>query len=321
VDAAGQKRVDHLGSVRATVNDVGEVVSYDDYDAWGLILNGRSMTAQANLPNKFTGKEWDDDFGLNWNYFGARYYDPVIGRFIMVDPLAAEFAAWSPYNYVLDNPTLLMDPTGRAPEDDEVDGRSGISIRATQRSFLGALANLFNTTSEAAKGTPEFVANGAANTAQDVKAAASELGESTVDAGIVISDAVSEGSTAGAIAGLAGIVVGVLTKNPALATAATEFTGTMLSIGIGADISSTVFKGADAAFFDGSANAFLQQGLETGINAASGKFLNKTAASLVRTNIAGRFFNPGSGRFVSNRIGFTTTAIRDATKVVISFGQ
>lgn len=64
--------------MRATVQDVGEVVSYDDYDPWGLILNGRSMTAQANLPNKFTGKEWDDDFGLNWNYFGARYYDSIV---------------------------------------------------------------------------------------------------------------------------------------------------------------------------------------------------------------------------------------------------
>jgi len=59
----------------------------------------------------------------------------VVGRFLSVDPLAVDFAAWSPYNYVLNNPVLLLDPTGRAAEededDDEVDGRSGISIRAS----------------------------------------------------------------------------------------------------------------------------------------------------------------------------------------------
>ena len=65
---------DHLGSVRATVDDIGQVIGYDDYDPWGLQLAGRSMTNQANLPNKFTGKERDDDFELNWDYFGARYY-------------------------------------------------------------------------------------------------------------------------------------------------------------------------------------------------------------------------------------------------------
>lgn len=35
--------------------------------------------------------------------------------FLSVDPLAEDFAAWSPYNYVLNNPVLLTDPDGRAP--------------------------------------------------------------------------------------------------------------------------------------------------------------------------------------------------------------
>ncbi len=78
---------DHLGSTRATVDDAGQVVAYDDYDPWGMILPGRSMSAQANLPNKFTGKEHDDDFGLNWDYFGARYYDAEIGQFLTSDTL------------------------------------------------------------------------------------------------------------------------------------------------------------------------------------------------------------------------------------------
>ncbi|MFQ5638398.1 MAG: DNRLRE domain-containing protein [bacterium] len=62
---------DHLGSIRATVDEIGQVVGYDDYDPWGFILAGRSMatgasTEQGATKNKFTGKEWDDEFGLNW---------------------------------------------------------------------------------------------------------------------------------------------------------------------------------------------------------------------------------------------------------------
>jgi len=37
--------------------------------------------------------------------------------FLSVDPLAADYASWSPYNYVLGNPVRLLDPDGRAPSD------------------------------------------------------------------------------------------------------------------------------------------------------------------------------------------------------------
>ncbi len=79
-----------------------------------MTLAGRSMTAQPNLPNKFTGKERDTDFGLDWDYFGARYYDAVIGRWMVLDPLADDFPSWTPYNYVLNNPTGNTDPDGNA---------------------------------------------------------------------------------------------------------------------------------------------------------------------------------------------------------------
>ncbi|MCC7004822.1 hypothetical protein IT397_02810 [Candidatus Nomurabacteria bacterium] len=46
-------------------------------------------------------------------YFGARYYDSGIGRWLSVDPLMDKYPGWSPYNYVMGNPLRLVDPDGR----------------------------------------------------------------------------------------------------------------------------------------------------------------------------------------------------------------
>ncbi len=63
---------------------------------------------------KFNGKEQDPETGMY--YYGARYYDPKMSLFVSVDPLAEQFQGWSPYNYTMNNPLNLVDPTGMAPE-------------------------------------------------------------------------------------------------------------------------------------------------------------------------------------------------------------
>jgi RHS repeat-associated protein len=101
---------DHLGSIRVTVNSSGAIDSYNDFDPFGMAMESRNSVSSADARYKFTGKERDAE--TNYDYFGARYYDGRIGRWMQVDPLAEKYSAWSPYTYVRDNPLLRLDPTG-----------------------------------------------------------------------------------------------------------------------------------------------------------------------------------------------------------------
>ena len=77
---------DHLGSSSVVTDDSGTVVERTEFYPFG-----RSRLEQRNdfeSAYKFTGKERDKESGFD--YFGARYYLPVVGSFISVDPLYVE---------------------------------------------------------------------------------------------------------------------------------------------------------------------------------------------------------------------------------------
>jgi RHS repeat-associated protein len=105
---------DHLGSIRIVTNENDEVISAQDYDCWGYLLEGRTYESDESV-YKFTGKERDEE--NQYDYFGARYYDSRIGRWGQVEPLYEQYIQFSPYAYSICNPARFVDPMGLSTND------------------------------------------------------------------------------------------------------------------------------------------------------------------------------------------------------------
>jgi RHS repeat-associated protein len=80
-------------------------------------MGGMSFVSSSENKYKYNGKEKQTAHNLGWYDYGFRFYDPQIGRWHVVDPLAEKMVQWSVYNYVFNNPVMLVDPDGRAPGD------------------------------------------------------------------------------------------------------------------------------------------------------------------------------------------------------------
>jgi RHS repeat-associated protein len=99
---------DHLGSTSLATSSAGAKVSEERYLPYGGTRSGSAPTDY-----QFTGQRNDTSTGLY--YYGARYYDPVTGRFVSADTVG--FEPGNPqdlnrFGYVRNNPVKYTDPTG-----------------------------------------------------------------------------------------------------------------------------------------------------------------------------------------------------------------
>lgn len=110
---------DHLGNVRVSIGRAtatsAEVLQEDEYYAFGLNVNRKD--ASSGNRYLYNGKELQPDMALGVYDYGARFYDPVIGRWTTVDPSSEDGGQESltPYQYGLNNPIRYDDPDGRCP--------------------------------------------------------------------------------------------------------------------------------------------------------------------------------------------------------------
>jgi len=108
-DGAGDQvyfSYDGLGSTTDLTDDIGDVVATYEYDVFGAV---RASTGSAANVFQFTGEQLDPESGFY--FLRARNYDPSTGRFISRDLLEFE----QRYAYAMNNPVLLVDPTGKCP--------------------------------------------------------------------------------------------------------------------------------------------------------------------------------------------------------------
>lgn len=102
---------DQLGSPVTTTNEQGRLLSHTDYYPYGW----RERSEQSI---GYTGHAQDSSSELV--YMGSRHYDPVIGRFLAVDPVgpvASVPASFNRYAYAQNNPYRYSDPNGEWVED------------------------------------------------------------------------------------------------------------------------------------------------------------------------------------------------------------
>ena len=131
---------DHLGSIVALSNAMGDVIARMGFDSWG---NRRDIQAPepawfqwteppgvwsdamlSETPRGYTGHEHLDDHGII--HMNGRIYDPQLARFLQADPFVEDTGTLNRYTYVHNNPLLYTDPSGYLSLGDVV--RIGIAV-------------------------------------------------------------------------------------------------------------------------------------------------------------------------------------------------
>ena len=155
---------DHLGNIRLSYTDdpsnpgTPTTIDENNYYPFGLKHKGYNTGGDNSLGNdlarlyKFGGKELDGSYNgvLSTYDFGARNYDPTLGRWMNLDPLAEKYLNMTPYNFTLNNPIIFVDPDGMRVEwadglnedEKEILGYAIYFLRKNSKTFDKAFSEL-----------------------------------------------------------------------------------------------------------------------------------------------------------------------------------
>ncbi len=110
-------------------DEVGNNVRSTEYDAFG---NWRAAKGQSNIQMLYQSQQQDPESNLY--YLRARYYDPATGRFISRDPVKGYLQdprTQNGYDYALNNPINLNDPSGEDVIGGCVNVNAGLALYGT----------------------------------------------------------------------------------------------------------------------------------------------------------------------------------------------
>jgi len=129
---------DALGSPVAHTKPDGTPLNWSRFEPYGFVAQGTKPSAATSVIG-FTGHQQDSATDLV--YMQQRYYDPIAGRFLSVDPVVTDAntgKGFGLYTYVDNNPYAKTDPTGMAPAENPYclsgGGCSGAGVSINQSS-------------------------------------------------------------------------------------------------------------------------------------------------------------------------------------------
>ena len=109
---------DYIGNIEFVTDRTGQPYQHFYYAAFGDPMVSQHVgTGNFNSTFRFNAKEFDEETG-NY-YYGARYYEPKSSVWMGVDALATSYPGMNPYNFVMGNPIMAVDPDGNSTASPE----------------------------------------------------------------------------------------------------------------------------------------------------------------------------------------------------------